>query len=356
MKILITGGAGFVGSSLALKLKEEFPAAEILAFDNLRRRGSEINIERFKQHGIKFLHGDIRSAHDFDDLRSQNFDLLIEASAEPSVLAGLDGSPNYLMETNLFGTFNCLEFAQKHVGFTIFLSTSRVYSLAPLKNMGLTEKETRFALDQHQTITGCSEHGVSESFPVDQARSLYGMTKLASEYMLQEYVYSFGMKGVINRCGVIVGPGQFGKVDQGVFTMWMANHFYGRPLKYIGFDGCGKQVRDLLHPDDLFDAIKIQFNASNAVSGRTYNLGGGLPVSTSLFELTQLCQNITGASVAIEKIPQTTSVDIPVYISDCRKFGQEFGWAPSRTPKKIMTDIHDWLVKNRETLRPIFAP
>src|SRR4051794_17440366 len=103
MKILITGGAGFVGSNLAASFRRDYPAASIVTFDNLRRRGSELNVARFKTLGIDYVHGDIRNMSDLEDL-SGNFDVFVEASAEPSVLAGLNGSPNYVLQTNLTGT------------------------------------------------------------------------------------------------------------------------------------------------------------------------------------------------------------------------------------------------------------
>src|SRR4051812_44877960 len=124
MKVVITGGAGFVGSSLALGFRDR--GADVYAFDNLRRRGSELNLERFKKHGVHFVHGDVRVFADLAALPS-TFDLLIDASAEPSVLAGLDGSPLYLLDTNLGGTLNCLELARARTKTVVFLSTSRVY-------------------------------------------------------------------------------------------------------------------------------------------------------------------------------------------------------------------------------------
>src|SRR5690349_19143449 len=112
MKILITGGAGFVGSSLAIALKTNYPDYQVYALDNLKRRGSELNIPRLKKAGVEFVHGDIRNKEDFDSIPA--VDTVIEASAEPSVLAGLDGTPDYLINTNLVGTVNCLNYALKH--------------------------------------------------------------------------------------------------------------------------------------------------------------------------------------------------------------------------------------------------
>lgn len=275
MRILITGGAGFVGSNLAKAFQKA--GSQVTAFDNLRRRGSELNLVDFKRLDIEFVHGDIRNPSDLADLAG-NFDLLIEASAEPSVLAGLNQSPAYLLDTNLKGTMHCLDFALRRVKRTVFLSTSRVYSMAPLRELALEEGPKRFELK--------GSRGISERFPVDTARSLYGTTKLASEYLVQEYQNTYGCEAVIYRCGVIAGRGQFGKVDQGVFTLWMANHFFGRPLKYIGFGGTGKQVRDLLHPSDLYALIRLQLDSGKKWDAPVFNVGGGREISTSLLELT----------------------------------------------------------------------
>ena len=355
MRILITGGAGFVGSSLALKFKSSDPSAEIVCLDNLRRRGSELNLPKFKQLGIQFVHGDIRNAADLSDLEG-NFDVFIEASAEPSVHAGVTGSPSYVIETNLVGTLNCLEFARKRVDRSIFMSTSRVYSLAPLKAVPLIERALRFEIDNTKKLTkGLTASGIAESFPTDTARSIYGATKLCSEQIAQEYAHTYKMKIILDRCGVIAGRGQFGKVDQGVFTMWVANHHYGLPLRYIGYNGCGKQVRDLLHPDDLYSLFLLQLERASEITGVVYNVGGGNACSTSLLELTEIVQDVTGKETSIHKVAETPAMDVPYYVSDFEKAEQAFGWRPKCKVKDIVIDIASWISENEEMLRPIFG-
>lgn len=353
MRILITGGAGFVGSNLAYSFKAQDAACELVVLDNLRRRGSELNLPDLKRRGIGFIHGDIRQASDLDDLPG-NFDLLIEASAEPSVQAGLKNSPQYVLQTNLVGTLNCLEFARRRVGATVFLSTSRVYSIKPLRHIALTESATRFKIADAQTLSGISRQGIAENFATHLPRSFYGATKLASEMMVQEYVDSYGLRAVINRCGVLAGAGQFGKVDQGVFTLWVAAHLWGDSLRYTGFGGQGKQVRDLLHPDDLFNLLQLQIADEAALQGQIFNVGGGVKNAVSLCELTEVCRRETQREIKITSDMTTSPVDIPLYISDNGSVSSHFSWTPRQNVAIIVEDIARWLRFNETDLRPLF--
>lgn len=356
MRILITGGCGFVGSSLAKLWKQTHPSHQIVAFDNLKRRGSELNLSQFKKLGIEFVHGDIRSASDFSDLQG-SFDLLLEASAEPSVHAGIQGSADYLFDTNLGGTIKCLEYARKNCGGVVFLSTSRVYPINPLRELLLVENESRFVLNTKEIRTGLSSKGISEDFPMlgRGFRSLYGTTKLASELICEEYVANFNLPIVINRCGVIAGRGQFGKTDQGVFTLWVARHFFGGSLSYTGFGGQGKQVRDLLHPSDLFSLIQLQIQSLKAIQGEVFVAGGGEQGSTSLLEYTRICENVTGKKISISSNPNTAAVDLPWIIMDTSKAQEKLGWAPKMNSAAIAGDIGSWLAQYESELKPLFA-
>jgi CDP-paratose 2-epimerase len=356
MKLLITGGAGFVGSSLAKLFKQNFPNYTIHVLDNLKRRGSEINLPEFKKLGIQFSHGDIRQFSDLEDLNS-TYDLMIEASAEPSVQAGTNGeSPKYLLDTNLLGTLNCLEYARKHTSGMIFLSTSRVYSIPAIKNLNYINKETRLDVSSNQTISGISEKGISETFPTIGSgfRSLYGTTKLASELFLEEYFHNYGFPSIINRCGVIAGPGQFGKTDQGVFTLWVARHLFKGKLSYTGFGGEGFQVRDILHPRDLFHLLVKQIENKNSWTSEIFNVGGGVEGSVSLKEYTKICSDITSSKIEITSNLNTAAVDIPYYISDTSKVKERFSWQIETKPEQIVREITEWIQKNKEQLKDIF--
>ncbi len=280
---------------------------------------------------------------------------MIDCSAEPSVQAGLGGSPRSVLETNLVGTINCLEAARSRGAAFLFLSTSRIYPIAALNDLPFTETETRFRWEDTPGIPGFSARGIAEGFTLDGARSFYGTSKLAGEQLIQEYVYSYGMRALIDRCGVLAGPWQMGKVDQGVITLWVARHYFGRPLRYTGFGGLGKQVRDILHVHDLFDLLRLQLESPASWDGRVYNVGGGDAISVSLRELTELCIQETGKSVPIASVPETAGVDLRIYATDARKVQADFGWRPTRDPARIVRDIRAWIEGHRQTLESILA-
>jgi CDP-paratose 2-epimerase len=351
-RLMITGGAGFVGSSLAVAFRRDHPDWNVVAFDNLKRRGSELAVERLLALDIGFHHGDVRSA---DDLEAAGpVDLLIECSAEPSVHAGYRESPHYLIATNLGGTVNCLEHLRRHGGDLLFLSTSRVYPIGPLRDLPVKRRGDRLDLSPHASGDGwTAEAGISEAFPLAGSRSLYGATKLASELLIEEYRSMYGLRAVVNRCGVLAGPWQMGKVDQGFVVLWMARHVYGGPLAYTGFGGTGLQVRDVLHVDDLYDLLVHQLRDLDRHSGAIYNVGGGMSASLSLRELTECCRRVTRERFEIGSIAETRPADIPYYVGDSRSVTAATGWRPRRALTDILQQIHQWLVENRTELEPI---
>src|SRR5260370_5597585 len=267
--VLITGGAGFVGSTLAIAIRRAHPGTSVIAFDNLRRRGSEMNLRRLKAEGVRFVHGDVRTLADLAAIRPAP-DLILECSAEPSVLAGYGGSPEYLIHTNLTGCFHCLEIARQAKADFLFVSTSRVYPVAPVNGLSFEETETRYGLRPAQSVAGASEYGIAEEFPLHGARSLYGMTKLAAEFMVAEYGDAYGIRFVIDRCGLLTGPWQMAKADQGVVAFWVAAHCLNRGLKYSGFGGTGKHARDFLHIDRFCDLVLDQIANSDS-SARSHS-------------------------------------------------------------------------------------
>ena len=349
MKLLVTGGAGFVGSNLSLALRRAFPESSITAMDNLYRNGSQLNVPRLEGSGIRFHEGDVRDPKSFPE---EPFDLMIECSAEPSVLAGRDGSPDYLFETNLTGAYHCLEACRKHGAGMIFLSTSRVYPMARLEAHPWREEDSRFAWEDEGT-RGLSSRGVSEDLDLSGARSLYGFTKLAAEQLIEEYRENFGLKIAVNRCGVIAGPWQFGKVDQGVVALWVMAHHYKRSLQYIGYGGTGKQVRDMLHVDDLADLIVDQVTDFEAWDGWLGNVAGGLKGSASLQELTKICQEVTGNTIEIAAVAENRPNDLRIFIAECSRLFGRTDWRPTRSVHKIIADTHAWVRENEEALQAL---
>ncbi|MBT8579355.1 NAD-dependent epimerase/dehydratase family protein [Polynucleobacter paneuropaeus] len=347
--IVITGGCGFVGSSLALKLKEKYQNTEIICFDNLKRRGAELNIEVLQKNGIKFQHGDVRIASDLASIK--NCQLLLDCSAEASVTAGYGESPNYVTDTNLIGTLNCLEFCREKGAKLIFLSTSRVYPIELMQSLSFIETKLRYEISENQKIIGASKEGINEDFSLKGARSIYGATKLCSEIFIGEYSSIYGLDAIINRCGLIAGPGQFGKSDQGVVALWMARHFWKGELAYIGYQGNGKQVRDILNISDLALLIVDQIDNFDLYKQSIFNVGGGLKNSASLLELTQICEKITGNHIEVKKVNAEREADIKCYISNNLYIQSINGWAPESTVEETLNEIYGWLVKNNSKLK-----
>lgn len=341
-----------MGSNLSLRLKESYQGIEVTAFDNLVRRGSELNLPRLKEGGVSFLHGDVRNK---EDLESLKVDLLIECSAEPSVMAGVDSSPEYLLNTNLLGAINCLELARRSGSDIIFLSTSRVYPTELINSLKFEEEESRFELQESQNYPGVSKKGIAEDFPLGKTRSLYGATKLCAEFLLNEYRANYQIKAVINRFGVITGPWQMGKVDQGVVVLWLARHFFNLPLSYIGYGGVGKQVRDFIHVDDVFEAINFQIKNMERLDGEIFNIGGGRKNSFSLKELTVYCQKLTGNKIPIKKVKKERQGDVRIYLSDTSKFRKVSGWQPKKSTEQTLKEIFKWLSENSSQLKNVLS-
>ena len=339
MRIIITGICGFVGSSLARAWLDHDPRVSIYGIDNFIRQGSEENRREMQKLGIRFYHGDIRVASDFETL--PEVDWVIDAAANPSVLAGVDGNTisRQLIGHNLLGTVNILEYCKKHGAGFIMLSTSRVYSITRLSDLVVEPVAQAFRLSEGQRLPpGLSSAGVSEMFSTAAPISLYGSTKLASEILALEYGATFNFPVWINRCGVIAGAGQFGKSDQGIFAYWINSYLRRRPLKYIGFGGRGYQVRDCLHPRDIVSLLRKQTAPGATAPDRVVNIGGGESHAISLAELSGWCASRFGAH-SVEGKPEIRRFDIPWLVMDCALASRIWGWTPVTPLKDILEEI-----------------
>jgi CDP-paratose 2-epimerase len=339
MKITITGICGFVGSSLARHLLERMDGLEIQGIDNLVRPGSERNRTTLGRLGVQVFHGDVRMASDLDNLPSA--DWVVDAAANPSVLAGVDGrsSLRQLMEHNLVGTLNVLEYCRRSNAGLVLLSSSRVYSIPALASLPMRTAGHAMALDADQPLPcGVSAAGISEEFSVAAPVSPYGATKLASEVVAMEYGAASGFPVWVNRCGVLAGAGQFGTAEQGIFSYWLHAHAARRPMRYIGFEGNGLQVRDALHPQDLAALLHIQMRRPNASVNPVYNVSGGTRNSMSLAQLTAWCDQRFGAHAPMPD-PRPRPFDIPWLVLDASLAERDFGWTPGRPLASILEEI-----------------
>jgi CDP-paratose 2-epimerase len=349
MRILITGVCGFVGSTLARGLREGWPDWEIVGLDNFVRAGSETNRRTLREGGIKLFHGDIRNPSDLEAL--PRCDWIIEAAANPSVLAGVDGktSSRQLIEHNLVGTINMLELLKQwRCGFTM-LSTSRVYSIRALAAIPVETQADRFVPRSDVRIPGFSALGVAEGFSTEPPLSLYGSSKRASELLACEYAASFGLPVSVLRCGVLAGAGQFGKIDQGIFSYWIHAWRAKRPLKYIGFNGSGLQVRDCLHARDLLLLVAQQIQSASPDAPRVLNVSGGSSQSASLRQLSAWCAERFGPhEVAAEA--KERSFDVPWLVLDSSVAARTWGWKPQTSLAAIWTEIAEHAEANPDWL------
>lgn len=340
MRILITGICGFVGNALAIGLRENLESVEVLGFDNFVRPGSELNRLALQKLGITVRHGDLRIASDMEAL--PNADWVIDAAANPSVLAGIDGqsSSRQVVENNLGGTVNILEYCKAHHAGLILLSTSRVYSIPQLSSLKVEELDGAYRPMADQAFPlGITLSGVAENYTTSPPVSLYGSAKLASECLALEYGQAFDFPVWIDRCGVLAGAGQFGRLDQGIFSFWINSWVRQRPLKYIGFNGRGGQVRDCLDPCDLLPLLRKQMSGDTA-QHRICNVGGGVENSMSLAQLSAWCADRFGPrEVAAD--PNSRPFDIPWMVLDSTRAMEEWNWQLATSIETVLERIAD---------------
>jgi len=337
MKILVAGGSGFVGVNVCADLKKL--NYKISSLDNLSRKGSKFNLKILKKLGIKNYNFDISNFEKFRKL--PKFDLIIDCCAEASVEISryhLDR----VINTNFIGTFNILKKAKKDNSKIIFISSSRVNSISSINDIIKKEK-----IPNKINI----KKKINEKFPTSKPKSIYGLTKLASEMLIEEFAYAFNIKYLINRCGVISGPFQFGKQDQGFVSLWIWSHIMKKKLKYIGYGGYGNQIRDVLHIEDLTDLLKTQIKSFNKINNKLFTVGGSTKSYISLKKLTELCEKITKNKIKFTKNSKSSIYDIPYFITDNSKVSKTYKWKPKRNMLKIVEDTYKWMMINKKQLK-----
>ncbi|MCY2999487.1 MAG: NAD-dependent epimerase/dehydratase family protein [Planctomycetota bacterium] len=428
MHLLITGGCGFVGSRIAkwflaneplssgplfsgpvrgshpdrratassgdgssgsLTPGLKIPGLKITLVDNLMRPGSQTNRAPLECLGAEVILGDLRQRDFVESLPA--CDWVIDCAANPSVLAGLGSaaldapanipsqanqSPSQnLVDHNLGGTIHLLEYCKRHRAGMVLVSSSRVYSIRELSGIPHQIKNSVLQFDwdrieSEDLIPGLSRQGIDERFSIEPPLSLYGATKLASEWLAKEYSNAFDFPLWINRCGILAGSGQFGKADQGIITYWMHRFLYRHPLRMLGFQGSGAQVRDCLHPDDLARLVQLQIGESQGLQTQqsaqnqpslrskpiTVNVSGGIESAFSLQELHEWCarrwgSERFGAVSELQRIDQPRPYDAPWIVLDSNKARQTWNWEPLRDRLSIWEEIAEHAEENPNWLQ-----
>ena len=336
MKLLITGGCGFLGSNLAAHALTQ--GIELCVFDNLYRHGSQSNLQWLRGQGtFEFVHGDIRNANDV---------LRVIARIKPDAVFHLAGQvamttsiadPRMDFEVNALGTLNLLEAVRIHApdAVVIYSSTNKVYG--DLEQYQYRETETRYV---------CVEHpeGFSEQTPLD-FHSPYGCSKGSADQYLRDYHRIFGLKTVVFRHSSMYGGRQFATADQGWigwFCQMAAETRAGIRQTPFTISGNGKQVRDVLHVEDMISLYNSAFESAEKVVGRAFNIGGGIDNSLSLIELFDMLGELIGQPLQFQKTPKRES-DQRVFIANIHQINSQIGWWPRVSARNGVVRMMEWV-------------
>tara|TARA_B100000963_G_scaffold224736_1_gene195960 strand:+ start:3085 stop:4101 length:1017 start_codon:yes stop_codon:yes gene_type:complete len=333
--ILITGGCGFVGTNLAIYLKKELKNFSVYSVDNLKKTYSKFNLNILKKNKIINYNIDI-SSKKFLKVKKK-FTFVVDCSADPAVENSRKDSAN-VFNNNLKTTLNILEKSKKDKSNLIFISSSRIYPI--------DESNKKFKLKDKSYF--------DEKTNTDGIKTLYGFTKYASELLIKEYSYIFNIKYIINRSGIITGPLQFGKVEQGLISLWLWRHLNNLKLKYIGYGGKGYQIRDILYVDDFSSLIKKQILTFSKINNQLFCIGGGKGNSLSLKQLTNKCQKLTNNHPPIGSVKKTSKYDIPFFITSNKKIKKFYNWSPRTNINIILKKNLEWLKKNNKKIKKFF--
>jgi CDP-paratose 2-epimerase len=344
-KVVVFGGAGFIGSNLTNSLLDD--GFQVTVFDSLARPGSEMNLAWLQEaHGHRefdFIHGDVR---DFSAVRSavQDADVIYHLAAQVAVTTSVE-DPRTDFEVNALGTLNVLE-AARLTGrrpSLIFTSTNKVYG--GLEDLEIKQTDTRYDF-------GDLTLGVPESRELD-FHSPYGCSKGSADQYVRDYYRIYGLPTVVFRMSCIYGPRQFGNEDQGWVAHFIISSQTGRPLSIYGD---GKQVRDVLFVDDLVRAFKYAAQKIDVTAGQVFNIGGGPDNSLSVwYEFGRILAELNGQTIPVQ-FADWRPGDQPCYISDIRKAERVMGWRPHVGKETGVRKLWDWVAFNRQLFEKSAPP
>jgi CDP-paratose 2-epimerase len=337
--VLITGGAGFIGTNLAARLLES--GRHVLILDNLSRAGVERNLRWLREQYPDRLQVEIADVRDHHSVRAavSRCSQVFHFAAQVAVTSSLE-DPRTDFDINLHGTLNVLE-AMRSVRRPpplVFTSTNKVYGA--LDDVALDATGTRYQPRDRRL----RDTGIGEARPLD-FHSPYGCSKGGADQYVLDYARSFGVSAVVLRMSCIYGPHQFGNEDQGWVAHFLIRALEGRPLTVYGD---GKQVRDILFVEDLVDALLLCQARMPALSGRAFNMGGGPANTISLVELLEHIGTLTGSKPAVARAPWRTG-DQRYYVSDTSAFAAATGWSPQVPAAEGVGRLHAWLQAERGT-------
>jgi CDP-paratose 2-epimerase len=339
-RILVTGGAGFIGSHVAEYYAKK--GEEVIVLDNLSRAeilgkvvGDPLyNWNYLKQYGnLKLVKGDIRS---FEQVRgiAKDINVIIHVAAQVAVTTSI-ANPRIDFEINTLGTFNVLEVARLEDANLIFTSTNKVYG-ENVNKIPVIEKETRY-----EYADPSFRKGIPETFPIDlTGHSPYGCSKLAADIYVQDYAYTYGLKTGVFRMSCIYGERQFGIEDQGWVSWFAIATLTGKPITIYGN---GKQVRDVLYVGDLINAFDKFLNSN--LKHEVFNIGGGPKNTLSLLELLEMLKRMSGMNPKIS-FADWRPADQKVYISNINKAKALLNWEPKTTPEDGVGRLVNWISNN----------
>lgn len=336
MKLLITGGCGFLGSNLAKEALNRGYNLTIL--DNLSREGSSENLEWLEGQGsLSFICADIRNSNDVDSIVLKiKPDAIFHLCGQVAMTTSIQ-NPRLDFETNTIGTFNLLEAVRQYAPESIvfYSSTNKVYG--DLDNFTFDETQTRYVCKEYP-------NGFDENLPLD-FRSPYGCSKGAADQYLLDYYRIFGIRTVVFRHSTMYGGRQFATYDQGWigwFCQQAVNIKEGSLQDLFTISGTGKQVRDVLHSDDVVSLYFSAVENIDKIKGKVFNIGGTMENSLSLIELFALLEREMGIEMQYKQLPWRES-DQKVFVADISKVTNRLGWKPEVDKILGIKKIIDWI-------------